>query len=64
MLPLTEKEKTSYKEQQFCHICKKEFNDEFNGNENYCKVRDHCHYTEKYRDDAHSICYQRYKTPK
>ena len=23
---------------------------------NYLKVRDHCHYTGKYRDAAHSIC--------
>ena len=28
------------------------------------KVRDHCHYTGKYRDTAHNICNLRYKTPK
>ena len=27
-------------------------------------VRDHCHYTEKYRGAAHDICNLRYKTPK
>ena len=28
------------------------------------KVRDHCHYTGKYRDAAHNICNLRYKVPK
>ena len=27
-------------------------------------VRDHCHYTGKYRGAAHSICNLRYKIPK
>ena len=33
-------------------------------NEKYHKVRDHCHYTGKYRGAAHSICNLRYKTSK
>ena len=28
------------------------------------KVRDHCHYTGKFRGAAHNICNLRYKTPK
>ena len=28
------------------------------------KVRDHCHYTGKYREAAHNICNLRYKIPK
>ena len=28
------------------------------------KVRDHCHYTGKYRGAAHNICNLRYKVPK
>ena len=33
-------------------------------NKKYHKVRDHCHYSGKYRRRAHSICNLRYKTPK
>ena len=31
---------------------------------NYRRVRDHCHYTEKYRSAAHNICNLKYKTVK
>ena len=31
---------------------------------NYIKVRDHCHYTEKYRGAAHKICNLMYNTPR
>ena len=30
----------------------------------YHKVRDHCHYSRKFRGAAHSICNLRYKIPK
>ena len=56
MIPLTNEEKESYENQETCHICKKEFNDN--------KVRDHCHYTGKYRGAAHNKCNLRYKIPK
>ena len=34
------------------------------GNNKYQKVRDHCHYTGKYRGAVHDICNLRYKLPK
>ena len=46
-----------------CHICKERFSTDVN-DEKCHKVRDHCHYTEKYRGAAHDICNLRYKTPK
>ena len=45
------------------HICKERFSTEFY-NEKYHKIRDHCHYTEKYRGAAHAICNLRYNTPR
>ena len=61
MIPLTTEEKIYHNEQEICYICKKEFNK--NDEKNY-KVRDHCHYTGKYRGAAHNICNLRYKIPK
>ena len=61
MIPLTTEEKIYQKKQKICYICKKEFNN--NEKKNY-KVRDHCHYTGKYRGAAHNICNLRYKVPK
>ena len=58
MIPLTIKEETDHNKQKICYIYKKEFD-----KKNY-KVRDHCHYTGKYRGVAHNICYLRYKIPK
>ena len=31
---------------------------------NYHKVRENCHYTGEYRDDANSICNLKYSIPK
>ena len=67
MIPLTDKENKFYEKQKVCYIWKKEFctdeNDK-NAFKLYHKVRDHCHYTGKFRGAAHSICNLRYKTPK
>ena len=61
MIPLTTKEKIYHNKQKICYVCKKEFNN--NDKKNY-KVRDHWHYTGKYRGAAHNICNLRYKVPK
>ena len=61
MMPLTVEEKIHYNEQEICYICKTEFD---NNDKKHYKVRDHCHYTGKYRGVAHDICNLRYKIPK
>ena len=61
MIPLTKEEKTHYNDQEICYTCKKEF--DTSDKKNF-KVRDHCHYTGKYRGAAHNICNLRYKIPK
>ena len=60
IIPLTVKESESYHEQKACYICKKKFSID---DKKYYKVRDHCHYTGKYRGAAH-IYNLKYKTPK
>ena len=59
MIPLTDNENKSYEKQKECHVCKKEFCYDKNKD----KVKDHCHYTGKFRGAAHSICNLRYKVP-
>ena len=61
MIPLTIKEKIHYNEQEICYICKKEFD---NNDKKHYKIKDHCHYTGKYRGAAHNICNLRYKVPR
>ena len=59
IIPLTNKEIKSYEKQKVYHICK----EKFCCVKNKKKVRDHCHYTGKFRGAAHSICNLRYKVP-
>ena len=63
MIPLTAEEKKMHNEQKVCYICEKIFKTS-DDNKKYHKVRDHCHYTGKYRGNAHDICNLRYKIPK
>ena len=58
MTALTIKEEINHNKQKICYIYKKEFD------KKKYKVRDHCHYTGKYRGAAHNICNLRYKIPK
>ena len=67
MIQLTDEENELYEMQKVCYICKKIFSTDKNDKnvfKLYHKVRDHCHYTGKFRGAAHSICNLRYKTPK
>ena len=60
MIPLINKELKFYEQQKVCHICKKKFCYD----KNKKKVRDHCHYTGKFRGAAHSECNLICKAPK
>ena len=67
MIPLSNEEIKSYEKQEVCHICKKKFcfvDNEKNEFKLYHKVRDHCHFTGKFRGAAHNICYLRCNVPK
>ena len=67
MIPLTDKEKEAHENQKIYYICEQEFCTDKNNKKEFKlkqKVRDHCHYTGKYRGAAHSICNLRYKISK
>ena len=63
MIPLTKKEEKKHNKQKVCHICEKGFSSD-DSDKKYNKVKDHCHYTGKYRGAVHDIYNLRYKTPK
>ena len=63
MIPLTKKEEENHNKQKVCYICKKQLNTS-NSDKKHHKVKDHCHYTRKYRGAAHNICNIRHKIPK
>ena len=67
MIPLADKEIDSYENQKVCHKSGKEFitdKNEKNASKLYHKVRDHCHYTGKFRGAAHNSFNLKYKTSK
>ena len=66
MMPLTDNENNYYEEQTECCMFQKEFCCDKNQKMKfklYKKVRDHCHYTGKFRGAAHSIFNLNYKVP-
>ena len=56
----------TYKEQEACHICEEKFcmDKDDENYKNKRKVKDHCHYTGKFRGAGHSKCNLNYKIPK
>ena len=58
MISLTDEENRSYENQKLCHVCKKLFKKDDK------KVKDHCHFTGKYRGAAHKKCNVNYKITK
>ena len=61
---LTKEQQKSYKNAKTCYICKEKFDSKLLKDKKYCKVRDHCHYTGKYRGATHSICNLKCSVPK
>ena len=64
MISLTKEEKKIHRKKKVCYICKKQFSSDDDDNEKSYIVRDHCHYTGKYRGAPHNIINLRYETPK
>ena len=52
----TEEDKKQFNESKICWICDEPLKDD--------KVRDHCHYTGRYRGPAHNSCNLKYRKPK
>ena len=52
------KEENQFEKETRCWICKGEFDDK-----NKKKVKDHCHYTGRYRGAAHNLCNLNYRKP-
>ena len=66
MTPLTDKDIDYHEKQKTCDIYQKRFSYDKKETQKYKlykKVRDHCHFTGKYRGTAHSIWNLRYKVP-
>ena len=67
MTPLTDKEIKLYEQQKACYISKGKFCYDKNKKSEHAlhhKVKDHWHYTGKFRGVAHNICNLRYKVLK
>ena len=60
---LTNKQHGSYENAKTCYICKEKLEDKY-AKDKDLKVRDHFHYTDEYRGDAHSVCNLKYSVPK
>ena len=66
-MPLTDEKTKSYEKKKVCYTFEKEFSTDKNDKNAfklYHKVRDHCHYTGKFRVAARNTCKLRQKVPK
>ena len=63
MLPLTKEELKSHQDAELCYIFGKRILKMFAKDKNYGKVRDHCHYADKYRDATYSVCNLKFNMP-
>ena len=58
---LTKQQQESYEKAKVGYISKESLLSNYLKDKKYCKVRDHCHYVDKYRCATHSICNLKYK---
>ena len=66
MTPLTADDVSLCQSQKVCYICKRAFCYDKKQEKRfklYKKVRDHCHFTGKFKGAAHCVCNLRYKEP-
>ena len=63
MFSFTKEELKSHQDANVCYICGKRILKKVSKNINYRKVRDHCHYTGKYRVATHSVCNLKFYVP-
>ena len=64
---LTKEQQESYENVKICYICKtkkKKIENKYLKNKKYLRVRNHCHYTGKYKGAVHSICNLKHSVPK
>ena len=52
---LTKERQKRYGNTQICYLSKEKCKNKYLKNKKYCKVRDHCHYTNEYGGAVHSI---------
>ena len=66
IIPLTQVENNRCNEQEICYICEENFCVDKDDKDyvNRKKVKDHCHYTGKFRGASHSKCNLNYKVRK
>ena len=55
-------EKERFDKETKCWICKEDFKKD-DDDKNKKMVRDHCHFTSRYRGAAHSLCNLKYRKP-
>ena len=64
MTLLTNEQEESNGKAKICYICREKFEDKYDNNKKYRKVRDPCNYTGKCIGAAHSICHLKHSIPK